>query len=122
KVPDTVEVSLPILFDTPAEKLSPHIKLAMVKSAAELNTFIIMPVNDITGDFEKYSDNIIPRLTSAEIDGHKEIIKKARIVTIECDNTVTSGLGELREKIKKISNVLCIIRVPAVKEVEYTAA
>ncbi|MGA9695711.1 MAG: glutamate synthase-related protein [Dehalococcoidales bacterium] len=122
KVPDTVEVSLPILFDTPAEKLSPHIKLAMVKSAAELNTFIIMPVNDITGDFEKYSDNIIPRLTSAEIDGHQEIIKKARIVTIECDNTVLSGLGELREKIKKISNALCIIRVPAVKEVEYTAA
>jgi len=38
KVPDTVEVSLPIMFDIPAEKLSPSIKLAMVKAGAELNT------------------------------------------------------------------------------------
>ena len=80
KVPDTVEISLPIIFDMPAEKLSPHIKLAMVRAAAELNTFVIMPVADITADFEKHGDNIIPRLTPAEIDGHKEIIKKARIV------------------------------------------
>jgi len=52
RVPDTVEVSLPIMFDTPAEKLSPGIKLAMVKAAAELNTFVIMPVADITADLK----------------------------------------------------------------------
>jgi hypothetical protein len=120
KVPDTVEVSLPIMFDTPAEKLSPGIKLAMVKAAAELNTFVIMPVADITADFEKHSDNIIPRLTAAEIDTHKEIIKKARILSIDCDAAVLNGLTELKEKIKKIGNALCIIRVPAVKDVEYT--
>jgi ferredoxin len=120
KVPDTVELSLPIMFDTPADKLSPSIRLAMVKAAAELNTFVIMPVADITGDFEKYANNIIPRLTSAEIDGHKEIIKKARILSIECDNTVLNGLAELKEKINKVSKALCIIRVPAVKDVEYT--
>jgi hypothetical protein len=119
-VPDTVEVSLPIMFDTPAEKLSPGIKLAMVKAAAELNTFVIMPVADITADFEKHSDNIIPRLTAAEIDTHKEIIKKARILSIDCDAAVLNGLTELKEKIKKIGNALCIIRVPAVKDVEYT--
>jgi hypothetical protein len=119
-VPDTVEVSLPIMFDTPAEKLSPGIKLAMVKAAAELNTFVIMPVADITSDFEKHSDNIIPRMTAAEIDSHKEIIKKARILSIDCDAAVLNGLTELKEKIKKIGNALCIIRVPAVKDVEYT--
>jgi hypothetical protein len=120
KVPDTVEVSLPIMFDTPAEQLTPGIKLAMVKAAAELNTFVIMPVADITADFEKHSDNIIPRLTAAEIDTHKEIIKKARILSIDCDAAVLNGLTELKEKIKKIGNALCIIRVPAVKDVEYT--
>jgi len=122
KVPDTVEVSLPIIFDMPALKLSPHIKLAMVKAAAELNTFVIMPVADITADFEKHSDNIVPRLTSAEIDGHKEIIKKARVVAVDCDSTVLGGLAALQEKIKKIGNALIVIRVPAVKEVEYTVA
>ena len=122
KVPDTVEVSLPIIFDMPALKLSPHIKLAMVKAAAELNTFVIMPVADITADFEKHSDNIVPRLTSAEIDGHKEIIKKARVVAVDCDSTVLGGLAALQEKIKKIGNALIVIRAPAVKEVEYTVA
>jgi hypothetical protein len=120
KVPDTVEVSLPIMFDTPAEQLTPGIKLAMVKAAAELNTFVIMPVADITAEFEKHSNNIIPRLTAAEIDTHKEIIKKARILSIDCDAAVLNGLTELKEKIKKIGNALCIIRVPAVKDVEYT--
>ena len=120
KVPDTVEVSLPIMFDTPAEKLTSGIKLAMVKAAAELNTFVIIPVADITAEFEKHNDNIIPRLTAAEIDTHKEIIKKARILSVDCDNTVLSGLAELKDKIKKIGNALCIIRVPAVKDVEYT--
>src|SRR5208283_1468529 len=122
KVPDTVEISLPIVFDMPAEKLSPHIKLAMVRAAAELNTFVIMPVADITADFEKHGDNIIPRLTPAEIDGHKEIIKKARVVAVDCDSAVLSGLATLQEKIKKIGNALIVIRVPAVKEVEYTVA
>ena len=120
KVPDTVEVSLPIMFDIPAEKLSPSIKLAMVKAGAELNTFVIMPVADITADFEKHSDNIIPRMTAAEIDTHKEIIKKARILSIDCDEAVLNGLPALKDKIKKIGNALCIIRVPAVKDVEYT--
>jgi hypothetical protein len=108
------------MFDTPAEKLSSSIKLAMVKAAAELNTFVIIPVADITAEFEKHSDNIIPRMTASEIDTHKEIIKKARIVSVDCDNSVLNGLADLKDKIKKIGNALCIIRVPAVKDVEYT--
>ena len=64
KIPDTVDMSLPIIFDIPAEKLTPSIKLSMVKAAAELNTFVMMPAADITADFEKHSDNIIPCLTA----------------------------------------------------------
>ena len=120
KVPDTVDVSLPILFDVPADKLSSHVKLAMVKAAAELNTFVIMPVADISVEFEKYGDNIIPRLTAAEIEGNKDILKKARIVSIEYDDALLNKLAALKEKIKKISRALTIIRVPAVKDVEYT--
>jgi len=121
KMPDTVDVSLPILFDVPTDKLSSHIKFAMVKAAAELNTFVIMPVTDITAEFEKYCDNIIPRLAVTEIDGHKDIMKKARIVSIDYDNVLLNNLVGLREKIKKVSHALTIIRIPAVKEVEYTA-
>jgi ferredoxin len=121
KVPDTVAVSLPILFDVPAEKLSANVKLAMVKAAAELNTFVIMPAADITAEFEKHSDNIIPRVTAAEIDAHKEIIKKARIVSIEYDDALLKNFAVTKDKIKKIGHALTIVRLPAVKEVEYTA-
>jgi hypothetical protein len=120
KVPDTVDVSLPILFDFPVDKLSSHVKLAMAKAAAELNTFVIMPVGDISAEFEKYDDNIIPRLSAAEIEGNKDIIKKARIVSIEYEDSLLNKLSTLKEKIKKISRALIIIRVPAVKDVEYT--
>jgi len=122
KVPDTVDVSLPILFDMPAEKLNSSIRLAMVKAATELNTFVIMPVADITAEFEKHIDNIIPCLSAAEIDTHKELIKKARMVSVEYDDALLKKLAALMEKVKKISHALLIIRVPAVKEVEYTAS
>jgi NAD-dependent dihydropyrimidine dehydrogenase PreA subunit len=122
KVPDTVDVSLPILFDASVERISSNIKLAMIKAAAELNTFVIIPAADITADYEKYSDNIIPRLTAMEIDGYKDILKNARILSIDYDNVLLNNLVGLREKIKKVSHALTIIRIPAVKEVEYTAA
>jgi ferredoxin len=122
KVPDSVEVSLPILFDTPAVKLSTGIKFAMVKAAAELNTFVIMPAADITAEFEKHIENIIPRLTVAEIDGHKDMLSKARIVSVECDDALLKNFTAVKKEIKKLSRALLVIRVPAVKDVEYTAA
>jgi ferredoxin len=120
KVPNTVEVSLPVLFDASAEKLNSNVKLAMVKAATELNTFVIMPVADITADFEKYFDNIIPRLAANEIEGYKDLLKKARIVSIDYDAALLNHLVDLREKIKKVTHALTIIRIPAVKDVEYT--
>ena len=120
KVPDTVDVSLPILFDASLEKLNSNVKLAMVKAAAELNTFVIMPVADVTGEFEKYCDNIIPRLAATEIDGYKDIIKQSRMVSIEYDDVLLKNFANIKEKIRKISHAVLIIRVPAVKDMEYT--
>jgi hypothetical protein len=57
-----------------------------------------MPVADITAEFEKHSDNIIPRLTAAEIDTHKEIIKKARILSIDCDEAVLKRTARAERK------------------------
>ena len=94
----------------------------MVKAATELNTFVIMPVADITAEFEKHIDNIIPRLSAAEIDTHKELIKKARMVSVEYDDALLKNLAIIKEKVKKLSHALMIIRVPAVKEVECTAS
>ena len=118
KVPDTVDLPIPILFDTLADNLSSNVKVALVKAAAEINTCVIMPAADITPDLEKYSDNIIPCLAPTEIDTHKAVLKKARLVAIEYSDAVLNDFPSLKEKIKKLSNALTIIRIPAVKDVE----
>jgi len=118
KVPDTVDVSLPILFDIPADNLSLNVKEALVKAAAQINTCIILPVAAITPEVEKYSHHIIPYLTVGEIDKHEAVLKKARLVAIEYSDAVLDDFPGLKEKIKKFSPALTIIRVPAVKYVE----
>ena len=118
KVPDTVDLPIPILFDTLADNLSSNVKVALVKAAAEINTCVIMPAADITSDVEKYRDNIIPCLAPTEIDTHKAVLKKARLVAIEYSDAVLNDFPSLKEKIKKLSNALTIIRIPAVKDVE----
>lgn len=118
KVPDTVDLPIPILFDTPADNLSSNVKVALVKAAAEIGTCVIMPVADITSEVEECCDNIIPCLSATEIDTHKAVLKKARLVAIEYSDAVLNDLPGLKEKIKKFSDALTIIRLPAAKDVE----
>jgi ferredoxin len=118
KVPDTVDLPIPILFDTPVDNLSSNVKVALVKAAAEINTCVIMPAADITSDVEKYCDNIIPCLAPTDVDTHKDVLKKARLVAIEYSDAVLKDFPRLKETIKKFSDALTIIRIPAVKDVE----
>ena len=118
KVPDTVDIPIPILFEMPAEKLSPNVREAVIKAAAEIRTCVIMPTAGITPDLEKYSGSIIPLLAAAEIEVHKDALKKARLVAIEYSDAVLKDLPSLMSKIEKLSKALVIIRVPVVKGVE----
>ena len=118
KVPDTVDLPIPILFDMPSDNLSSNVKVALVKAAAEIKTCVIMPAANITPEFEKYLDNIIPRLAATEIDTQREVLKKTRLVAIEYSDAVLNDYPGLQEKIKKLSHALIIIRIPAVKGVE----
>jgi ferredoxin len=117
-VPDTVDLPIPILFDIPADNLSSNVREALLKAAAEIKTCVIMPAAAITPEVEKYRDSIIPLLSPSEIDAHKAALKKARLVAIEYSDAVLKDLPGLMGKIKKLSNALVIIRVPAVKDVE----
>jgi ferredoxin len=118
KVPDIVDIPIPILFDMPADDLTPNVKEAILKAAAEIKTCVIMPAADITPGFAKYVDNIIPRLAATEIDRHKAVIQKARLVSIEYSDAVLKDYPGLKAKIAKLGKALVIIRIPAVKGVE----
>ena len=118
KVHDTIDIPIPIIFDLPPDNLSPHVKATLIKAAAELNTCIVLSIDDITSDRKKYIQNIIPLISHKEIDKHQELIKNARIVAIEYTDELLSDFAAAKDKIKKISNALTIIRIPAAKSVE----
>jgi len=118
KVPDTVDISLPILFDIMPGDINPNVKDAMIKAAVEINTFIVLRANEITPEVKKYNNNIIPYFTFEEIDLNKNLLKNARLIAVEYNDAVLNDLPALKEKIKKINQAIIIIRVPAVKGVE----
>ncbi len=118
RIHPTVDIPIPIIFDLPEDNLSPNAKMALLKAAAELNTFIALQAKEIAPKMEKFINNIIVLLAPEEIDKHKGLIKNARIVAIEYTGGMENKLPALRDKIKKAGNALTIIRVPATKSVE----
>jgi hypothetical protein len=118
KIHDTIDIPIPIIFDFPKDNLSPNVKVALVRAAAELDTCIVLSAEDIKADIKKYIKNIIPLISHKEIDKHQGLIKGVRIVALDYNEEILSALPELQEKIKKINNVLTIIRVEATKSVE----
>jgi ferredoxin len=118
KIHDTVDIPIPIIFDFPKENLSPNVKIALIKAAAELNTCIVLSAGDITSDRKKYIKNIIPLISHKEIDKHQGLIKNTRIVAIEYSDELLSDFAAVKDKLKKASNALTIIRIPATKSIE----
>ncbi len=118
KVPDTVDLPIPILFDTLADALPSNVRLALVRAATEIGTCVIMPAAAIPSQVDEFRDNIIPRLAATEIETHVDALRKARLVAIECSDAVLNDLPGLKEKIKKLSSALAIIRVPAGADTE----
>jgi ferredoxin len=118
KIHDTIDIPIPIIFDFPQDNLSHHVKTAIVRAAAELNTCVILSADRIAADLKKYTKNIIPLIPHKEIDKHQALIKSVRMVAIDYNDEVLSTLPALQDKIKKINNVLTIFRVPATNAVE----
>jgi ferredoxin len=118
KVHDTVDIPIPIIFDLPPDNLSPNVVAALIKAAAELNTCIILSVADITSDRKKFIKNIIPLISHKEIDKHQGLIKNTRFVALEYTDELLSAFAPVKDKIKKVSNALTIIRIDAAKSVE----
>ena len=118
KIHDTIDIPIPIIFDFPQDNLSHNMKTAIVRAAAELNTCVVLSADRIAADLKKYTKNIIPLISHKEIDKHQALIKSVRMVAIDYNDEVLSALPVLQEKIKKINNVLTIVRVPATNAVE----
>jgi len=122
KVPDTVDLPVPILFDMPAESLIWNVRAALIKAAGEIGTCVILPAEGLTADGEEYSGNIIPLLAATEIETHRAVLERARLVAIEYSDVLLSDFPSLEAKIREFSHALIIIRVPARRHVEDVVA
>jgi len=122
KIHDTVDVPVPIIFDIPEDNLSPNVKVALVRAAAELNTCIVLPAADITADIEKYIKHIIPFMSHEDIDKHHGLITQARIAAFEFTDALLGDFSAVKDKVRKVSRALTMIRVPATKSLESTVA
>ena len=122
KVPDTVSIPIPMLFEVPDTGLAPNVRQALVKAAAEVGTGLIVPAAEITGDLDEESGSLIPCVAPGEIEKYRGVIGKARLVAIEHSDALMTDWPQLRLEIGKIGRALPIIRVPATKDVEETVA
>jgi ferredoxin len=120
--PDTIDLPIPILFDIPPDNLSLHIRMALVKAAAEIGTCVIMPATDETSEFEEYRQNIIPCLEATELGTYQDTVSKARLVAIEYNDAVPKDLPGVMKEVKRLGRVLTIIRVKAGPSVEDAVA
>ena len=117
KLENLVTISVPVVFDMTEFFLAQELKEAVVSAAKELDTFVVIPVTEITHNMDSYHDHIIPLLESAEIENNKEVIKKARIVAVHCGKENPCDFPSIKDKITKLGNIVTIARVPATGDV-----
>ena len=121
-IDQTVDLPIPIIFDMPACTLSPNVKIALVMAAQAAGTFVILPAADITADIKKYANNIIPLVSHVKLTAHQDVISGARLVAIEYAPALLNDFGAVKELIKKMSEAVTIVRVPAMTGIEYAVA
>ena len=118
KIHQTVDLPIPIIFDIPACTLSPNVMTSLVMAAEAAGTFAIMPAADIAGDIRKYSNNIIPLVSHGKITVHQNLISAARLVAIEYAAALLNDFSSVKESIKKMSQAVTIVRIPAMTGIE----
>ena len=114
-VPKTVEIPIPIILDPPLGcRTSRNLQSAVAKAAAELKTFAIVNAREYSSDLANYKTNLIPRISSDEIDEFEELVKTSQIVEVELkDDDIKNHL----EKIKATnSSALVSFHFPYDKE------
>jgi ferredoxin len=113
KLENVVTISVPVIFDMTEYDLVPELMEAVVKAAEELDTFVIIPVDKITGNLESYSDQIIPLLSSSEIENNEGLINRVRLIAIDYSDEDPGNYPLIKEKITNLGNIVTIARVPA---------
>jgi NAD-dependent dihydropyrimidine dehydrogenase PreA subunit len=100
-VPRTIEVPIPIIFEPPLDCRTGHnLRLALAKAAARLKTLAIMTADECSNDLTRYSENLMPRINSEEIDELQDLIRTSRIIEVELRD---SGVEACLKRIEAVN-------------------
>lgn len=120
EIPKTVDIPIPVLFDTSVHDIDEKSKLYIAKAAEKLGTFALFNADDINPENAHYSNNIIPLLSHQNIDDNSRLIENSKIVEIEYSDELSTNFQPITDKIKKINGAIISIRVPVSNDVETT--
>jgi len=120
RIPGTVSIPLPVIFDLPEPGLSAKVRGALIKAAAELGTCLALPAAQITAELMPWLDHLIPCVTPGEIDHEQPVLARARLAAVDFARGSPDDWPALQARIKAMGRALTIVRVPAAASIEDT--
>lgn len=118
QIPKTVDLPVPIIFDLTLYDTNEKSKIFIAKAAEKLNTLLILKADDINEELQKYANNVMPLISQSTIEENPALIKDSKVVEIEYSDELKNNFQEISSAIKKLSNAVLSIRIPASPEVE----
>jgi NAD-dependent dihydropyrimidine dehydrogenase PreA subunit len=108
-VPHTIEIPIPMILDAPLHcRTGKNLMLALAMAATKLNIFAVVDAKEYGNDLLSFRLNLIPRISSDEIDEYEELIEISPIVEI---NILGQKIKNYINKVKTINpSVLISLR------------
>ncbi|HXX87433.1 MAG TPA: glutamate synthase-related protein [Candidatus Acidoferrum sp.] len=97
-IPRTLEIPIPMILDAPPScGTNRNLSQALAKAAAGLKTFAIVNALEYSSDLIEYKANLIPRISSEEIDAFEDLVKASKIVEVDLkDHDVEDHLKKVK--------------------------
>ena len=92
-----LEIPLPITMLEPKfGVLSQNVLLAMAATARELGTLLFMRPESYSPPFMAYGDNLVPCLSSDNLDKYSNLVKNSRLVELADEPEIENTIARLR--------------------------
>jgi len=119
-IPDTVDLPIPIIFDSSIYDVADIVKAFMAGAAEGVDTLAIFPASGITGEIEKCIKHIIPLLSYNEIEKYYDLLGNVKVLELYYTEELLSDFESIRKNIKKVTDALVAVRIPASAGIEDT--
>lgn len=119
-IPKNIDLQIPVIFDGSIYDVTDIVKNSITGAAEEIDTLVVLPVDEIKGDIEKYVEHMMPLLAHTEVEKHADLLKKVKVIEILYSDELLNNFASIRKEIKSVTDALVAIRVEASSTIEDT--